>query len=244
MHWILLRGLGREQAHWGGFPDRLRAAMPGDGVHTPDLPGTGRFCLQRSPTTIVEMLAAVKAQVEEVDAPMVLVGLSMGAMLALEWARQSPERFRSVVLINPSSRLNSVWHRLRPSCWPTVARALLKRQAGEREALILGMVSNQTQVIQTLDAWRQIAQQRPVSRSNLLRHLYAASKYRPPSQLGVGGLVLSSQQDRLVNPRCSEALARHLQWPQSRHPSAGHDLALDAPDWLVEQLLSLGQGNT
>src|SRR5690554_7628397 len=39
MHWILLRGLTRERAHWGDFPERLRAAFPDQHFHLVDLPG-------------------------------------------------------------------------------------------------------------------------------------------------------------------------------------------------------------
>ena len=52
MHWILLRGLTRERAHWGDFPERLRAAFPGQQFHLVDLPGTGIHYREASPATV------------------------------------------------------------------------------------------------------------------------------------------------------------------------------------------------
>jgi len=40
-HWVLLRGLMREQRHWGAFPATLARALPGAAILTPDLPGNG-----------------------------------------------------------------------------------------------------------------------------------------------------------------------------------------------------------
>jgi hypothetical protein len=55
-------------------------------------------------------------------------------------------------------------------------------------------------------------------------------------------LVLSSQGDRLVNPRCSARLASAWQAPHQQHPWAGHDLPHDDPDWLCQRLaLWLGE---
>src|SRR5690554_8206083 len=52
MHWILLRGLTRERAHWGDFPERLRAAFPDQHFHPLALPGTVIHSRQASPATV------------------------------------------------------------------------------------------------------------------------------------------------------------------------------------------------
>jgi pimeloyl-ACP methyl ester carboxylesterase len=65
----------------------------------------------------------------------------------------------------------------------------------------------------------------------------AAARYRVgalPS--GVRCLVLCGRNDLLVNPRCSQRLARHLGATMVEHPSAGHDLPLDDPAWLLEKI--------
>src|SRR6185436_3354424 len=54
--WVLLRGLGREAAHWGDFPERLKAALPGATVLTPDLPGCGADLAERPAATVAGLL--------------------------------------------------------------------------------------------------------------------------------------------------------------------------------------------
>mgnify|MGYP003949335389 CR=1 FL=1 len=41
MNWLFLRGLTREQRHWGPFRDVFARDYPGAKVHCLDLPGTG-----------------------------------------------------------------------------------------------------------------------------------------------------------------------------------------------------------
>ena len=52
MNWLLLRGLAREQRHWGRFPALLSAKLPGDRVFCLDLPGTGTEHRRKSPASI------------------------------------------------------------------------------------------------------------------------------------------------------------------------------------------------
>ena len=56
--WVLLRGLTREQRHWGGFPKLLAEQLPGAHIVALDLPGNGRLCAQTSPATVPEMACA------------------------------------------------------------------------------------------------------------------------------------------------------------------------------------------
>jgi hypothetical protein len=42
--------------------------------------------------------------------------------------------------------------------------------------------------------------------------------------------------DKLVNPHCSRTLAQQWQAPLRAHDSAGHDLTLDEPDWVAQQV--------
>lgn len=49
-------------------------------------------------------------------------------------------------------------------------------------------------------------------------------------------LLLAGQQDRLVNVKCSLALAQHWHCAIRVYPTAGHDLPLDDGDWVVRQI--------
>lgn len=47
-------------------------------------------------------------------------------------------------------------------------------------------------------------------------------------------LTLIGSKDSLVDPICSEKVAAFLGADVRRHPDSNHDMATDAPDWLVE----------
>src|SRR5690554_4657129 len=65
-----------------------------------------------------------------------------------------------------------------------------------------------------------------------MRQLTAASTFKPTSPPpAMPTLILTSLADRLVDWRCSQALAQHWQCPLVCHENAGHDLPLDDPDW-------------
>ena len=57
--WILLRGLTREQGHWGTFPALLRVALgpaSGSSIVPIDLPGNGVLNALQSPTHIASTM--------------------------------------------------------------------------------------------------------------------------------------------------------------------------------------------
>ncbi|HET8849423.1 MAG TPA: alpha/beta hydrolase, partial [Marinobacter sp.] len=125
MDWILLRGLTRERAHWGDFPDQLRQALPDHRFHTVDLPGTGVHYRDNSPATIAGIREQVCQRVSHIPRPFSLLALSMGGMVALDWAQHAePGEIQHLVLINTSSGFSPPWHRMRPGAWPRIARLL------------------------------------------------------------------------------------------------------------------------
>nr|WP_067295463.1 alpha/beta hydrolase [Marinobacterium profundum] len=238
--WMLLRGLVREQRHWGDFGQRLADHLQAR-VLSPDLPGNGQLHQRQSPLRLGDLVEFLRLELRSAPAtqtntPMRLLGLSMGAMVATEWALRFPAEIASLVLINSSlGDLNPPWQRLRPSALPCLARALLLNTAG-REALIYRLSCSRHRDA-TLAQWLSYAREYPVSLSNCLRQLGAASGYRSggsvPSQ---PVLILCSRNDALVNPACSAAIANHWRAPLALHTTAGHDLPHDDPDWVLEQI--------
>ena len=241
--WVLLRGLAREARHWGDVGDGLAARLgAGHQVLALDLPGNGSLCAQQSPASVAELAARCRAELgrQALPGPYVLVAMSLGAMVALEWAHAHPENLAGCVLLNTSLRgLSPFWRRLRPRSQLRLLRVLWPGQTLlQREALVLAMTSSQPARHAGLPArWAGFARQHPVRRGNVLRQLLAAARYRPPAECPrVPMLVLSSRGDALVSPACSQALARHWQLPHAVHPTAGHDLPLDAPSWVLAQI--------
>jgi pimeloyl-ACP methyl ester carboxylesterase len=260
-HWVLLRGLTREAGHWADFPVRLQAALPGTRVHALDLPGNGLRHRERSPVTVQAMVQAVRHQLraDGVPPPYRLLAMSLGAMVAVEWASRHPEEIGAAVLINTSMRpLNPWWQRLRPvALAPLLGLLLPGRSAHAREAVVLRLTSRRgasrpgsptrgaggrgptDEADAVVAAWAALRQAHPVRASNAVRQLLAAARYRaPPSAPAVPMLVLIGAADALVHPACSRELARRWGLPAHEHPEAGHDLVLDDPDGVISRVLA------
>lgn len=240
--WVLLRGLTRESGHWGEFPDMLRACMPGARILTLDLPGNGRLNHAQSPASIEATMESCRLQLaaDRRSPPFHLLAMSLGAMVAVEWAHGYPEELAGCVLINTSLRPFSPWYRrLRPSNYASLLRVVAgfgtKRQ---REQTILRLTTRHPQnEARVIDEWTALREARPVSGANALRQLLAAARYRAPAMAPpVPLLVLSSRHDGLVNAQCSRRLARQWKTAILEHPTAGHDLPLDDGPWVVRQV--------
>lgn len=240
--WVLLRGLVREQGHWGIFLQRLSSAYPQDRILCLDLPGAGVHFRTPAPCSVAGMRQLLSDELAKHPlpaGPRVLLAVSLGAMVALDWVRHDPRAFSHVVLINSSVKgLSWPWQRLRPGALLGLLPALtLAGPARERQ--ILSVVSNSPEHYDELSTeWNTIAQARPISVANTLRQLLAALRFRLPAE-GIHHpqvLVLASTRDRMVSVSCSRALAHYLRAPLVEHPTAGHDLTTDGPDWVQRQV--------
>ncbi len=238
--WLLLRGLVRERRHWGDFPEVL-AARTGGEVLTLDLPGVGTERGRPSPTSIAAIVADLRgrwlaARAPEDTGPWRLFAPSLGGMIALAWGEAHPDDFAGVVVCNTSARdVASLFERFSPSALGTVLRALPSRGVA-REAHILGLVSNTDHGRAHAEAFAALAAEAPIGTDVLVRQLWAGSRATAPATLATPLLILCSDGDRLCHPGASHALGKRLGAPVVVHPDAGHDLPLDDPGWVIEQL--------
>jgi pimeloyl-ACP methyl ester carboxylesterase len=238
--WIFLRGLTRESRHWGSFIVQFEQALPHNRVIALDLPGNGLLNQQPSPWRVQDMVEDCRAQLQarNLAPPYRLLAMSLGAMVAVAWAHAHPAEVAAQVLINTSLRPFSVFYqRLKPRNYVTLLKLTLRDTAPEVwEHTILRMTSNQA----TADAvplWLALRQANPVSRTNVLRQLVAATRFRAaPGRPGTATLLLASEQDHLVSVQCSKTLRRHWQCDLHIHATAGHDLALDDGLWVAAQV--------
>lgn len=239
--WLLLRGLTRETRHWGRLPDALRDAVGGTLLPI-DLPGNGAFTHLCSPIAVADMVGFVRDAALQTGAPgpYRVLAMSLGGMVATDWAQRHPGEIERLVLINTSMRPFSRMHeRLRPSAWPgLLAIAAHWRDTLRAERGIHRLTCNRVDRLNAdLDAWRAIRLSAPVSRANALRQLWAAARFSAAvAAPRCPVLILSSRADRLVDPVCSAKLAAAWGAPRREHAWAGHDLPHDDPAWLAEQV--------
>ncbi|MGK5023365.1 alpha/beta fold hydrolase [Janthinobacterium sp. RB2R34] len=230
----------REQRHWGDFPATLGAAMPRATIITPDLPGNGQRHALDSATRVSEMVAFCRQDLlsRGLKPPYRLLALSLGGMVAVEWASKHPQEIASCVLINTSMRPYSPFYRrLRWQNYPALLRQLLVGDQASQEALILRLTSFKYSAgnAALVGQWLAYQRQYPVSRRNALRQLLSAARFRAPaSRPCMPLLVLAGRCDALVDPACSRQLAQAWQTAYASHPEAGHDLPLDQPDWVAQ----------
>ncbi len=191
---ILLHGLGQTPDAWR----RMVAALPDcDGIRCPDLfRGLEDPVYPRLYETLVQTL-------EETPEPVHLCGLSLGAVLALDYALCHPERVASLLLIAPQYRIpvrllrfQSVVFRLMPE------RAFRGAGLGKRDMLRL-------------------------TGSMLSLNLSGALE-----KLACPVLVVCGERDRAnrrVARELADRLSAELQWIRD----AGHEVNVEAPEVLA-----------
>ena len=240
--WVLLRGLTREARHWGSFPTQLGDAL-GQPVITLDLPGNGQFNALQSPSNVRSMTEFVRAQLQAMGhaPPYPLLAMSLGGMVATDWAQTWPHEVARLVLINTSMRpFSTVTERLRPANWPQLALLAARWQDTDYAERVIHTLTCNRQDTQAADLahWTQIRKTTPVDEANAQRQLWAAARFIcAPHRPRYPTLLLSSASDHLVHPHCTERLATAWQAPHHQHPWAGHDLPHDDAGWVVERVM-------
>ena len=242
--WVLLRGLTRESGHWGALPALLAERLPHARVLTIDLPGAGALHAQASPLSIEATMAHCRAQLHALGVRRChLLAMSLGAMVAVAWADRHPQEIVSAVLVNTSLRPFSAWHqRLRPRHYLSLLGVLWPwRDPHARDATVLRLTCRHHATVSAagrfVDDWVALRARHPVSTANALRQLLAAARFHAPaSPPAVPLQVLVGAGDALVDPGCSGRFAQAWHLPLAEHPTAGHDLALDDPHWVVAQV--------
>jgi pimeloyl-ACP methyl ester carboxylesterase len=250
----LLRGLGREAGHWHDFPEQLqrRLGLSEGAVVCLDLPGIGDQRTGRASWSVAAMADDIRERWLELvggqSGHWGVLGISLGGMVALEWAARFPEDLATVAVINSSDRRSGLWfERLRLQVLPLMLRIALARRLERREELTFRL---STQMLEgerrrTLLAERiEIARERPVRAGVVGRQLIAAAFWTAPRALAQPLLVMLSEGDRMVNPRCSERLAANLGASLVRHPVAGHEIPLDDPEWVCDRLAEWQTGGS
>ena len=231
---VLIRGLLRDARHWGKFTDLLQERFPNADIIAPDIPGNGCLHHLTSSTSIDDMTDAIRDQIA-LRQQLILVAISMGAMIAINWMARYPEEVRSAVLINTSARpIVPFYRRVRITAYPQLVKMAFQPPV-RREANILALTSNKHGSDKALlEIWQTWQKKNPVSFLNAINQCLAVIKFSITSRPQQHILVVASKADRLVDYRSSVKLARVLRAEYVQHDTAGHDLPLDEPEWLVD----------
>ena len=229
---LLIHGAGGQHAHW---PPQVRR-LPGVQTFAPDLPGHGRSGGQartRLSGTAGDLLAFMDAI--GVDR-FVAVGHSMGGGVALELALRAAERVAGLGLLGTGATL-------------PINTRLLAQVDEDFDAAVDFVIGHQygpgvdPKVARV--GRRQLKETGPASFGADMRACQAYDVTDRLGEIAAPALVIAGEEDRMVRPTISEALAAEL--PNAQFvlvEDTGHMLPAEAPSevaavlggWLAEQL--------
>jgi pimeloyl-ACP methyl ester carboxylesterase len=242
MKWLILRGLVREQRHWGAFrgefEDMLKHSDPSAEVHAIDFPGFGTESHRPSPTTISGIVDDLRSRWTGSSAePWALLAISLGGMVAMNWVSRYPSDFKRLVLINSSATgLSPLHKRMKPSNYPHILGLFFERDLYSREKKILKLTTNlRGEALEARARWNtEIAKE--IRQADAAAQILSALRFRPPQAIPIPLLVLGSKGDSLVDHSCSERIARRFGGRLSIHETGNHDLSIDAPVWIAAEV--------
>jgi 3-oxoadipate enol-lactonase len=224
---VLLHGLGSSGTDW---EPQIAALTPHYRVVTVDAPGHGRSA--PAMTSVAAMADAVAAALSTIDTrPAHVVGLSLGGCVAQALALGTPDRVRSLVLVNTFARVR-----------PAGARASLRMLA--RLALLSGAPMTTVARYVAHDLFPDPLQKRlreeaalriaRTSRRGYLSGIAALTRFdsRPRlHEIRCPTLVVAGDGDRVVGLTAKETLTKAI--PGARLvvlPGSGHVSNWDQPE--------------
>lgn len=243
--WIL-RGLIRENAHSQMFFDRLKKTYPEINFYGLEVRGNGKYFKQDSPTNIKKMVQQIRSDYltinkDQNESENFLVAISLGGMIGVAWMDQYPEDFNEALILNSSLKGHCpIYKRMLIKNIPKYVKFLLSRDPKRKEEIIYSMIiSEKERHSNLINHWAKIRKERPVSFKNTIRQMFAAATYTPPKKAPKTPITIGvGLGDDFVSPDCSKNIAKNWNLPLVTHPTGGHDITNDQPEWIIELINS------
>jgi len=247
MNFLLIRGLAREKGHWADFTETLAKELSTN-VLTIDLPGAGELCELKSPLKISDYTDHMRNQFLKLtrlanledQSNWVVLGISMGGMIALDWTSRYENDFKSAILINSSvGDLSLPYERMQPKALIKIFKIVKIKDLISREKSVLKLSCNlltESKRKTCAKIFSKFYINHKFKKINLFKQLVAASKFKKPKSIKTELLILCSKNDKITNYNCSIKIAKYYQSKIIIHQTAGHDIPLDDPHWIIKQL--------
>lgn len=244
--YLFLRGLSRNQFHW--YEKETYQDILQNEVHFLDLPGFGLSQKKLSPTNIRGIRRKLQddwrhySMKLDPNSKKVIVGMSLGGLVAMNWAWVSPE-WDALVMMNSSvSDLSWPWQRLNPKAYLPFIKSVIRDNNQGWEETIFNITCNDVKNKESIiKDWVQNRETYPPKKFNIFNQLNAASGFKSPKNMETPGLILTSTRDRLVSFRCSKAIAKKFNYQIEISRTAGHDLSVDAKDWMLNHIKNFSE---
>lgn len=194
MNWIFIHGLGQKPSSWNKVKDHLSADRK---ISCPDLfsfPDNGEAVYGR-------LYQAFEKYCADTGEAVNLCGISLGAVLALNYAVDHPEKVKSLILIAPQYRMPRLLLKLQNLIFHLLPENLFRASGIDKKTMI-----RLTNSMMSLDF-----------RSGLC-------------EISVPVLILCGQKDK-ANLKAAERLADLVPGAELRRiPNAGHEVNQEAPE--------------
>ncbi len=240
--WLFLRGLTRGIKYWADFPDYFQKLVPDDQILFAELPGNGEAFRATSPLHIGAYTDFVRSEIlgtfKKVQPDQLkVIAISMGAMITIDWMNRFPNEIQQAFLINTSA--GNFSQPLERFQIKNVLQTMYKSEFKDQSSKSLELLANNAERVRIFQPiFKDYFETHPVSRANFFRQIFAAGIFSFPAQAPGNISLLASENDRLVKVSCSKKIASKWNLPLGIHPTAGHDLPLDDPQWLSEKILA------
>ena len=200
MRRVFLHGLGQTSEGWREAIVKLQTAKH---CICPDLANI----LQGKEATYQNLYEAVSAICDQTEEQIDLCGLSLGGVLALNYAIERPEKVHSLALIAPQYKMPKTMLRVQNFLFRFMPKSAFQQMGFEKEAFI-----RLCKTMMNLDFSDSL------------------------SKITCPALVICGEKDR-ANKKAAGKLAGILANAELREiPGAGHEVNLDAPEKLSEAL--------
>ncbi len=243
MNIFLLRGLVREKSHWDWFQKDIKKEFPKANIILLEIPGVGDTYTQTSPDNFIDMVKFMRVKhIQDIESSdeNILLAMSLGGMIARVWLDEFASDFKKLILINTSFKgITPLLERLRPLSILRFFKIFCTPSIEARERQILSMVSNDKEARDKLLAgWVEIQNKRPVKRISFINQIKAAltSKVSIEVPKNVDILIIAGKGDKLCSYKSSVKLNKAWGGDLLLHDSAGHDIPIDEPVWLVKSI--------
>jgi alpha-beta hydrolase superfamily lysophospholipase len=236
---FLILGIGREKRNWSHPAKVLQAAFPDYEVITLDNPGMGEYHKMAVPLSVEKNVDFLKTSFDKLKGEEnYFIGWSLGGMIVSKWGQLYPKDMNGMVLITSSyGSLSMVWQRLRPLIIPPVLLAIISKGRRRENGMFNTTCKNEQNRERLVNEWIEIDEESPVTVINIIRQLIAATLFFTKSFKKLHPtLILGAPNDQLVNNKCSKDIVKFLDAPYQEHPTAGHDVFNDYPEWVAEQV--------
>lgn len=259
---VLLHGLGGSHVNWIRLgPLLARRAR----VLAPDLPGFGYTPPHARATTVQASARWMDRFLQkEAEAPAILVGNSMGGLVAILEAVTNPEMVAGLVLLNPALPLapkepRDIQVTLAFSAYfvPGVGEAFVRRRARTlgpeglvRETFALCCVDPSRVPRDVIDAHVEVARDRQrmpwahpsllAAARSMLRMLLRRRQFISMlERVGPPTLLISGEGDRLVKLAAAKAVSdSRSDWTFRSFDDVGHVPQLEDPERTAKEMLS------